>query len=235
MSEGPKRIRVLLADDHEFVRKGIRGLLNAKRKWRVVGEARDGAEAVEKARKLKPDIVILDIDMPKMNGLEATPRIREAVPHAKIVILTLHESGEIVRRALEAGARGLVLKSDLAEKLITALTEISRSKLFLTPRVSEIVMQEFLQRDNASKQASPSDAKPSRRETAVIRLLSEGKANKEIASELGISVRTAEAHRANAMKKLGLNSLAELIHYALQHGLSRGPENGKGRPFAAES
>jgi DNA-binding NarL/FixJ family response regulator len=235
MRESPKQIRVLLADDHEFVRKGIRGLLSGKRKWRVVGEARDGTEAVEKARKLKPDIVILDIDMPKMNGLEATPRIREAVPHAKIVILTLHESGEMVRQALEAGARGLVLKSDLADRLITALIEISHNKLFLTPKVSEIVMQEFLQRDNASKQASAGDVKPSERETAVIRLLSEGKANKQIASELGISVRTAEAHRANVMKKLGLNSLAELIHYALQHGLSRAPQNGKARPFAAES
>lgn len=220
MPKGAKRLRVLLVDDHELVRRGIRGLLNAKRKWRVVGEARDGAEAVEKAKKLKPDIVILDIDMPKMNGLEATPQIREAAPQARIVILTLHESGEMVRRALEAGARGLVLKSDLADGLLTALTEISRSKLFLTPKASEIVMREFLQRDKAAKETAEGEARPSAREREVIRLLSEGRANKEVASALGITVRTAEAHRANVMKKLGLRSLAELIRYAMQHGLA---------------
>jgi len=235
MAEGAKKIRVLLADDHELVRKGIRGLLNTKRKWRVVGEASDGPEAVEKARRLKPDIVILDIDMPKLNGLEATPLIREAAPHAKVVILTLHESGEMVHRALEAGARGLVLKSDLAERLITALTEISRSKLFLTPKVSEIVMQEFLRRDKAIRAAASNKVKPSQREIAVIQLLSQGKANKEIAAELGISVRTAEAHRANAMRKLGLRSLAELIRYALEHGLGRPPANGVDPELAAKS
>jgi len=235
MAEGTKKIRVLLADDHELVRKGIRGLLNTKRRWRVVGEARDGAEAVEKAGKLKPDIVILDIDMPKLNGLEATPRIREAAPRAKVVILTLHESGEMVRRALEAGARGLVLKSDLAERLITALTEISRGKLFLTPKVSEIVMQEFLQRDKTTKEVATGEAKPSPREVAVIRLLSAGKANKEVAKELGISVRTAEAHRANVMRKLGLRSMAELIHYAIEHGLAQTRDSVAKREMVAGS
>jgi DNA-binding NarL/FixJ family response regulator len=221
MRKSPTRLRVLLADDHELVRRGIRGLLNTKRKWRVVGEARDGAEAVEKAKKLKPDIVILDLDMPKMNGLEATPRIREALPHAKIVILTLHESGEMVRRALEAGARALVLKSDLAERLLTALHEISSSKLFLTPKVSEIVMQEFLERDRADTTSEP-EKKLTARELEVVRLVCEGKANKEIADALGITVRTAEAHRLNVMRKLELHSLAELVRYGLQHGLAEG-------------
>jgi DNA-binding NarL/FixJ family response regulator len=225
MRKAASRLRVLLADDHELVRRGIRGLLNTKRKWRVVGEAGDGVEAVEKAKKLKPDIVILDIDMPKMNGLEATPRIREAVPHAKIVILTLHESGEMVRRALEAGARALVLKSDLAEGLLTALKEISRSKLFLTPKVSEIVMREFLERDRAAK-ASDREKRLTARELEVVRLVCEGKANKEIAGALGITVRTAEAHRSNLMRKLELRSLAELVRYALQHGLA---ESGIGK------
>jgi DNA-binding NarL/FixJ family response regulator len=212
-----KRQRVLLADDHELVRRGVRGLLNTKRKWRIVGEAADGLDAVEKTKKLKPEIVILDIDMPNLNGLEATRRIREAVPSAKVIILTLHESGEMVRRALEAGARGLVLKSDLAEGLMTALNEIERTGLFLTPKASEIVMREFLQAENDAREIGRPDMKPTARELEIIRLLSEGRANKEIAATLGITVRTVETHRANVMKKLGLHSLAELIHYSLRN------------------
>jgi DNA-binding NarL/FixJ family response regulator len=214
-------LRILIVDDHELVRRGIKGLLNTKSRWRIIGEAADGVEAIEKAKKLKPDVVILDIDMPNLNGLEATPQIREAVPDAKIIVLTLHESGEMVRRALEAGARGLVLKSDLAEGLVTALGEISRSELFLTPRVSEIVLREFLHTENGTeKTTEKSETTPTAREREVIRLLSEGRANKEIATALGITVRTAEAHRANVMKKLGLHSLAELVHYAIRHGIA---------------
>ena len=212
-------LRILLVDDHELVRRGLRGLLNSRRRWRVVGEAADGFEAIEKARKLKPDIVVLDVDMPRLNGLEATPRIKQVVPEAKIVILTLHESGEMVRQALEAGAHGFVLKSDLAERLVTALNEISHPKLFLTPKVSDIVTQEFLCRETNEKSV-PQQKKPTAREADVIRLLAQGKANKEIAADLGISVRTAEAHRAHIMRKLGLRSLAELIHYALRHGIA---------------
>lgn len=212
-------LRILLVDDHELVRRGLRGLLNSGRRWRVVGEAADGFEAIEKARKLKPDIVVLDVDMPRLNGMEATPRIKEVVPEAKIVILTLHESSEMVRRALEVGAHGVVLKSDLAERLVTALKEISHPKLFLTPKVSDIVTQEFLCRET-DKKSAPLQKKPTAREADVIRLLAQGKANKEIAADLGISVRTAEAHRAHIMRKLGLRSLAELIHYALRHGIA---------------
>jgi len=215
---GP-RLRILLADDHELLRRGIRGLLQAKRRWRVVGEARDGVEAVAMAKKMKPDVVILDINMPNLNGLEATPQIREAAPTAKILILTLHESAEMVRRALEAGAQGFVLKSDLAQGLVTALKEISRSKVFLTPKASDIVVQEFLRGNGAEKSAAKPEVTPTLREREVIRLLAEGRTNKEIAAALGIGVRTAETHRANIMKKLDFRSLAELIQYAINTGM----------------
>jgi DNA-binding NarL/FixJ family response regulator len=219
MAKKTRKPRVLLADDHELVRRGIRGLLNTKRSWTIVGEAADGAEAVEKARKLNPDIVILDIDMPNVNGLEATPRIRAAAPNAKIVMLTLHESGEMVRRALETGAQGFVLKSDLAEGLVTALKEVSQPKPFLTPKVSNLVMREFLSTDAAQKPEMNPKAAPTSREAEVIRLLADGKTNKEVGTALGITVRTAEAHRANIMRRLGLHSLAELVHYAIRNGL----------------
>lgn len=228
-SKKARRLRILLADDHELVRRGIRGLLNTKRKWRIVGEAGDGLDAIDKARKLKPDIVILDIDMPNLNGLEATPKIREAAPGAKIVALTLHESGEMVRRALDAGAHGFVLKSDLADRLVTALNEITHAKRFLTPKASDIVLREFISGENGQGgEGSPSAL--TRREAEVIRLLAGGKANKEIAVALGISVRTAEAHRANITKKLGLHSLAEVIRYAIRLGLATNAASQLGRP-----
>lgn len=219
------KLRVLLADDHELVRRGIRGLLHAKRKWHVVGEASDGIEAIEQTKKLQPDIVILDMDMPNLNGLQAAPKIREAAPAAKIIALTLHESAEMVRRALEAGAHGFVLKSDLAERLVTALEEISRVRPFLTPKASDIVHQSL--HSARGPLGGDSHCVPTPREVQVIRLLSEGKANKEIAADLGITVRTAEAHRSNLMRKLRLRSLADLIHYALSHGLAptRSPES----------
>jgi DNA-binding NarL/FixJ family response regulator len=215
------RLRILLADDHDLVRRGIRALLHAKRRWRVVGEARDGVEAVAKAKKLKPHVVILDVDMPRLNGLEAARQVRDALPRAKILILTLHESGEMLRRALGTGAHGVVLKSDLAESLVTVLKEISGSKPVLTSKASDIVMREFLRgRDEAQAVATPR-VKPTLREQQVARLLAEGCTNKEIAAALGVSVRTAESHRANIMKKFGFRSLAELIRYTIMTGLTR--------------
>jgi DNA-binding NarL/FixJ family response regulator len=219
MARRPSQLRILLADDHELVRRGIRGLLSSKRNWKVVAEARDGLEAIEKAKKLKPDVIILDIDMPKLNGLEATPLLRQAAPDTKIVVLTLHESGEMVRRALEAGAQGFVLKSDLAERLVTAVQEISHAKLFLTSQVSELVTRALHYAQDEKHLPEPRP-KPSSREVEVIRLLAEGRANKEIAATLGISVRTAETHRANIMRKLCLRSLAELVHYAIRNGMT---------------
>jgi DNA-binding NarL/FixJ family response regulator len=214
-----KKLRILIADDHELVRRGIRGLLHAQRAWKVAGEAANGREAVEKAKKLRPDVIILDIGMPNLDGLEATRQIREAAPNTEILILTMHESNQMVRRVLEAGARGYVLKSDLAGHLVKAVKGVSKGKVYLTPKVSEIVLKGFLNTGIESKRAESSQARPTPRETEIIRLLAEGNANKAIAAELGITIRTVETHRAKIMLKLGLHSLTQLIHYAIHHSI----------------
>jgi len=223
MTRGTKRLRILVADDHELVRRGIRGLLRSRRGWTVVGEAMNGREAVEKANRLKPDVAILDISMPELDGLQATRRIREAAPMTEVVVLTMHESDQMVRRVLDAGALGYVLKSDLATHLVKAVKNVSAGKLFLTPRVSDIVLKGFLRTGNQSDSTEHSQARPTLREVEIIRFLAEGKANKEIAAELGITVRTVETHRAKIMLKLGLHSLAELIHYAIRNKIFTAP------------
>jgi len=223
MTKGMRSLRILVADDHELVRRGIRGLLRARRGWTVVGEAVNGQEAVEKANRLKPDVAILDISMPDLDGLQATRRIREAAPTTEVVVLTMHESDQMVRRVLEAGARGYVLKSDLATHLVNAVKHVSAGKLFLTPRVSEIVVRGFLKTGNESDLTEHSQARPTPREVEIIRLLAEGRANKEIAAKLGITIRTVETHRAKIMLKLGLHSIAELIHYAIRHKILTTP------------
>jgi len=217
MTRGTKRLRILVADDHELVRSGIRGLLHARRGWTVVGEAMNGREAVEKANRLKPDVAILDISMPDLDGLQATRRIREVVPSTKVVVLTMHDSDQMVRRVLDAGALGYVLKSDLATQLVKAVKDVSAGKQFLTPRISDMVLKGFLKTGNQVDKTGRSQARPTPREIEVIRLLADGKANKEIAVELGITIRTVETHRAKIMLKLGLHSLTELIHYAIRH------------------
>jgi DNA-binding NarL/FixJ family response regulator len=217
MIRATKKLRILVADDHELVRRGVRGLLRARRGWKVVGEAANGREAVEKATKLKPDVAILDISMPDSDGLQATREIREAAPRTSIVVLTMHESDQMVRRVLEAGALGYVLKSDLATRLVRAVKDVSAGKLFLTPKVSGIVLKGFLKKGNQDESRENSRARPTPREVEIIRLLAEGSSNKKIADDLGITVRTVETHRAKIMLKLGLHSLAELIHYAIRN------------------
>ena len=223
MARGTKRLRILVADDHELVRRGIRGQLRARRGWIIVGEAMNGRETVEKVSKLKPDVAIIDISMPDLDGLQVTRQIREAAPSTEIVILTMHESDQMVRRVLEAGARGYVLKSDLAAHLVKAVNDVSAGKLFLTPKVSDMVLKGFLKIANQRDSNEHFQARPTPREVEIIRLLALGKLNKEIAAELGITIRTVETHRAKIMLKLGLHSLAELIHYAIRHKIMSPP------------
>lgn len=214
-------LRILLADDHVLVRHGIRALLQKDRTWKVVGEAGSGVEAIMKARRLRPDLIILDVAMPNLDGLEATRQIREELQDAKILILTMHESDQMVRRVFEAGAQGYVLKSDLASQLIRGVREVLRGTLYVTPKVSEILLASSVETEEAAAGGSlPFPAtKLTPREVQVTRLLAEGKANKEIAAELGMAVRTVETHRANIMAKLNLHSTAALVRYALREGI----------------
>jgi len=223
MTRGTKKLRILVADDHELVRHGIRGVLRSRRGWTVVAEAVNGREATEKAGKLKPDVAIVDIGMPDIDGLQATRQIREATPNTQVVVLTMHESDQMVRRVLDAGALGYVLKSDLAAHLVKAVKDVSAGKLFLTPKVSDIVLKGFLKTRNQPDPGERLPARPTAREVEIIRFLAEGRANKEIAAELGITIRTVETHRARIMHKLGLHSLAELIHYAIRHEIFSAP------------
>ncbi len=218
-----KKLRILVADDHGLVRRGARAVLHSRPGWRVVGEAANGREAVEKAIELKPDVAVVDISMPEMDGVEVVRQIREAVPDTKVLVLTMHESDQMVQRALDAGAHGYVLKSDLTDCLVRAVKAVSEGKRFLTPQVSEIVLEGFLKTKGQHQQGKRASARTTPRELEIIRLLAQGKSNKEIAALLGITVKTVETHRARIMLKLGLHSLAELIHYAIRQGIISAP------------
>jgi DNA-binding NarL/FixJ family response regulator len=216
----------LIADDHGLIRRGIRTVLQARRGWKIIGEAANGREAVEKATKLKPDVLIVDISMPAPDGIEVTRQIRESLPHVKVLVLTMHESHQMVRRALAAGANGYLLKSDIVDYLPKAVRAIAENKRFLTPKISEIVLEEFINAGDKPEEEKPAGPRITPRELEIIRLLAEGKSNKELSTQLGITVRTVETHRSKIMLKLGLHSLAELIHYAMRNEIIsiKGPE-----------
>lgn len=214
-----KTLRILLVDDHALIRRGARALLQSRRGWRVIDEAMNGIEAVEKATTHKPDVAIVDLSMPELDGMQVVRRIREAVPTTKILVLTMHESDQMVQCALHAGAHGYILKSDLTECLVKAVKDVAEGKRFLTPKVSEIVLNGFLKKKGELPRDERPSARTTPREVQIIRLLADGKANKEIAAQLGITVRTVETHRAKVMQKLGMHSLVDLIRYALGHGI----------------
>jgi DNA-binding NarL/FixJ family response regulator len=211
-------LRILIADDHGLVRCGTRTLLQAHHRcWKIVGEAANGREAVEMAINLKPDVAIVDITMPDLDGVEVTRQIRESVPDVKVLVLTMHDSRQMVRRALDAGANGYLLKSDHTDYLPKAVKAIAENKRFLTPAIREIVLDGFINAGNKTEDEKRAGLRITSRELEIIRLLAEGKSNKELSTQLGITVRTAETHRSNIMLKLGLHSLAELIHYAVRN------------------
>jgi DNA-binding NarL/FixJ family response regulator len=213
-------LRFLLADDHELTRSGLRYLLEKQKDWTVCGEASNGRIAVEMAEKLRPDFAILDMSMPEMNGLEATRRILKKQPQMKILIYTMHETEKVILDVLDAGARGVVLKSDAGENLVAAVESIAKGRRFFTSRVAETVVEAYLSKRSApAGEDAPASVVLTSREREVVQLLAEGKSNKEVANRLSISTRTAEGHRGEIMKKLKLGSLAELIRYAIRNGI----------------
>jgi DNA-binding NarL/FixJ family response regulator len=210
-------VRILIADDHSMVRRGLRALLESQPGWVVVDEAVNGREAVTKAKELKPDVVILDISMPELNGMEATGQIRKATPKTEVLILTVHESERVVREVLEAGARGYVMKSDADQQLIAAVQALSRHEVFFTPKVEQMVLAGYLRHD-----APPAEEKGPRlpltqREREILQLLAEGKSNKEVAKALYLGIKTVETHRARILRKLRLHSVGDLVRYAIRH------------------
>lgn len=208
-----KSLRILIVDDHEVVRRGIRTLLEARPEWEVCGEAATGRQAIEHARKLCPDLVLLDVSMPDMDGLEAIPLILDACPGARILVLTMHDSGEIATRALAAGASGLVLKSDAVRDLVMAVQAMQNGKPFLSPAVTKIILGQLVK--TAKPGPSPSDL--TTRELEILKVLAQGRSHKEIAHVLDISVKTVDAHCTNIMRKLNLHTLSDLIHFAIRH------------------
>lgn len=212
-------ISILIADDHDLIRRGLKSLLETRPGWEVCAEAADGRTAVELTKKFKPRIAILDVTMPGLSGIEATREILATQPATEILILTMHESEELVAEILEAGARGYVLKTDTSRDLVQAVATLSEHKLFFTTTVAEMVLAGYLeQKPRAAKSTGPSSLLTGR-EREVVHLLADGKSNKEIASALGISTKTAEAHRSNIMRKLNLHSIADVVRYAMRNQL----------------
>ncbi len=211
------KLRILIVDDHEIVRAGVRSLLEDQPNCEICGEASTGREAVALSQQLKPDIVILDITMPELNGLEAARQILKTVLNVQVLILSVHESEDLVREILEIGAHGYILKSDAGRELAAAVRALEQRKPYFVSRVAQVVLRAYLNKQYGSHTQMSDGAALTPREREVLQLLAEGKSNKEVASSLLISVMTVETHRAHIMRKLGAHSVAELVHYAVRH------------------
>jgi DNA-binding NarL/FixJ family response regulator len=214
-----KRLRILVADDHEIVRRGLVSLIKSHPDWEICAEADNGRQAVEKTSESKPDIAILDIGMPVLNGLEATRQILREHPGVRILILTITDTDQAVQAVLDAGARGFLLKSDAARDLVTAVEALAHNKTFFTARVADLVLSGYLNRTQRSAKNNISLPGLTSREREVVQLLAEGKSTKEVACHLDLSVKTAETHRSNIMRKLGLHSVSELVLYAVRNNI----------------
>lgn len=212
-----KNIRILIADDHDLMRRGLKVLLEARPGWSVCAEANTGREAVAKAEALRPDIAILDITMPELNGVEAARRILKASPNTEVLVLSVHYSDQLIREILEAGVRGYIVKSDSDRDLVIAVEALSNHKPFFTPRATELILDNFNQKGSLTLAPDDIGERLTSREREIVQLLSEGKSSKEVASALSISVKTAETHRSNIMRKLNIHSVSELVRYAVRN------------------
>jgi len=212
------KIRILIADDHSIVREGVRMILAGQEDFEVVGEAATGRQALEQARAIKPDIVVMDISMPDMTGIQATEKIRKELPQVQVLGLTMHEEDSYVFELLKVGASGYVLKRAAAEDLVSAVRATHRGEAFLYPSVAKMVVQDYLQRTSAKDKEQALDGL-TEREREVLTLIAEGLTNQEIAGRLFISIKTVQTHRAHIMEKLNLHDRTELVRYAIRKGL----------------
>lgn len=209
-------LSILLADDHDIVRRGLRALLESQPGWTVCAEAANGREAVALAEEHRPGVAVMDLTMPELGGLEATRRIRQAAPETQVLIFTMHESDELLREVLRAGARGYLLKSDATRQLVAAVESLAHGSAFFAGRVSEVLLERFLEAER-TRSDQLGHERLTAREREVVQLLAEGNSNKEAARRLDLSVKTIETHRAAVMRKLDLDSFADLVRYAIRN------------------
>ncbi len=210
-----KKLRILLADDHEVVRQGVRRLIEAEAHWEICGEVDDGRKAVALAEKLAPDVVVLDMGMPNLNGLEAARQIKRSLPKTEVLIFSGDESEQLIHAAFAAGARSYILKTDIGRHLIAAILALGEHRSYFTSRISEIVFARYLDDASGARRDRTEGLTP--REREIVQLLSEGRSNKETGDLLGISIKTVETHRSAAMHKLRLDSFADLVRYAIRN------------------
>jgi two-component system nitrate/nitrite response regulator NarL len=217
MNKRKKKIRVLLADDHPVVRKGIRGWLMGVENLEVVDEAVNGLEAVAKVKELSPDLVLMDVDMPKLNGLEATKQIRKEFPNTRVLILSMHTNKAVVLQIIQSGAGGYVLKDAPPADLLRAIESVDNGEPFFSPDINQIVLNQYLAETGA--ETAPTAAQLTNRERQVLAMIAEGQSNKEMAGKLGVGVRTVETHRERMMAKLNIHSVAGLTKFAIANGI----------------
>jgi DNA-binding NarL/FixJ family response regulator len=208
------KTRIFIADDHEIVREGVRAMIEREPAWEICGEAASGRQAVAEAERLKPDIIVMDIGMPELNGLDATRQIKRVLPKCEVLIFTANETEEIVRTVFKAGARAYLLKSEASKHLVPAIQALCDRRTYFSSKVSELVFAGYLKDDKGAV-----DSLLTSRERETVQLVAEGKTNKDIARILGISVKTVETHRAAIMRKLDLGSVADLVRYAIRNGI----------------
>lgn len=210
-------LRILIADDHDVMREGTRAVIERQPGWEVCGIATTGREAVDQALALKPDVVVMDMSMPQLNGLDAAVQIKRRLPRTEILIFTAHETDELIREVFDSGAKGFIFKSDAHQLLVKAIQSLSEHKAFFTNKVSDVLFAEILNRSGARPHSTETNQRLTMREREIVQLLAEGRSNKEVAGALSISIRTAETHRANVLRKLSLDSIASLVRYAIRH------------------
>ena len=212
-------LKILIADDHDIVRTGMKSLMEDQPGWQVVAEAGTGRQAVDKAKAAAPDVCVLDVTMPELNGLEAARQIKKLLPNVEILILTVHESEQVAAEGLKVGARGYILKSDAGRELVAAVKSVAARKNYFTSRIAQMVSDSTLKEGAQAIEADDIGSRLTPREKEIVQLLAEGKSNKEAASALNISVKTVETHRTNIMRKLRFHSVGELVRYAVRNNI----------------